>query len=437
MTFNEIAMKTNKFSHLNYPLLLFLICLIPGITSDLYAEVFFQQSEQTKEYKGIVVNSQSGDEIASAYLTVVGTNISTITNKDGEFSIKLPASTTEATISTSHLGYQTKTLPLSYFSTEDTRIELEEIAEELTEISIYDGGDAQDLVKKMFEKKAENYQDEPILMTAFYRETIKKRNRNVSLSEAVVKIFKAPYNNSHEDDISLFKARKTADYERLDTLALKLRGGPFNALYIDLMKYPQFLIEPSTLNNYELSFDTPVRFDDKNLYVVNFEGINKSIPWYFGQLFIDTKTLSLVKAVYELNVDNRDVATEMFVRKKPRRAKVYPVEVSYQIDYRESDGRWYYGYGNAYLEFVVNWKNKLFNSRYTIDGEMAVTDREVLPDLKLRRNYDLISPSIVMIDDVSGFSDVNFWGNNNIIEPEKSIQSAIEKIQKQLNKENN
>lgn len=430
-------MKTNKFFKLNYPLFLFLIIFIPGITSDLYADDFFQQTEQSKEYKGIVVDSKSGDEIASAYLTVVGTNISTITNKDGEFSIKIPASTSEATISTSHLGYQTKTLPLSYFATRDTRIELDETAEELTEISIYDGGDAHALVKKMFERKAENYQDEPILMTAFYRETIKKRNRNVSLSEAVVKIFKAPYNNSREDDISLFKARKTADYERLDTLALKLRGGPFNALYVDLMKYPQFLLEPSNLQYYELSFDSPVRYDDRNLYVVNFEGINKTNPWYFGKLFIDTETLSLVKAVYELNVDNRDVATEMFVRKKPRGAKVYPAEVTYQIDYRETDGKWYYGYGNANLEFVVNWDNKLFNSRYTINGEMAVTDREVLPDLKIKRDYNFISPSIVMIDDVSGFSDVNFWGNNNIIEPEKSIQSAIEKIQKQLEKENN
>lgn len=430
-------MKANTYSHLNYPLFLFLTFFaffITGISGDLRAEEIFQQ---TNEYKGKVVDSESGNEIASAYLTVVGTNISTITNKDGEFSIKLPASTTVATISTSHLGYQTKTLPLSYFATENTRIELQESAEELIQVSIYDGGDAQSLVKRMFEKKADNYQDEPVLMTAFYRETIKKRNRNVSLSEAVVKIFKAPYNNSKDDDISLFKARKTADYEKLDTLALKLRGGPFNALYLDIMKYPQFLLEPGTLNDYDLSFDTPVRFDDRNLYVVNFEGKNQSYPWYFGKLFIDTKTLSLVKAVYELNVDNRDVATQMFVKKKPRRSNVYPIEIKYQIDYRENDGKWYYGYGVANLEFVVNWKNKLFNSRYTVNGEMAVTDREFLPDLKLKRDYVFIKPTVVMADDVSGFRDVNFWGNNNIIEPEKSIQSAIEKIQDQLKKENN
>lgn len=46
-----------------------------------------------------------------------------------------------------------------------------------------------------------------------------------------------------------------------------------------------------------------------------------------------------------------------------------------------------------------------------------------------------MSPAVVMVGDVR-FSDTDFWGNNNIIEPEKSIQNAIEKIQKKLKKEN-
>jgi hypothetical protein len=37
-----------------------------------------------------------------------------------------------------------------------------------------------------------------------------------------------------------------------------------------------------------------------------------------------------------------------------------------------------------------------------------------------------------MADDVSGFSDLRFWGNKNIIEPNKSIQNAIDKIQNNL-----
>ena len=422
-------MKMNKSLFFAYPVMFFLSLLLSGsIFAVEPAEIF----QQTTEFKGVVVDSRSGNEIASAYLTVVGTNISSITNADGEFSIKIPVTLNQATISISHLGYQSKTLPLSFFKAENTRVELDEIAEELSEISIYDGGDALDLVRKMFDKKEDNYKDEPILMTAFYRETIKKGRRNVSLSEAVVKIYKAPYDSNARDEISLFKARKTADYDKLDTLALKLRGGPYNTLYVDVIKYPQYLIEPNMLNDFKFDFDAPVRLDNQNLYVVNFESHDKSVPWYYGKLFIDTETLSLARASFKLNVDNRNLASQMFVRKKPRGARVYPIDVSYQVDYRKSEGKWQYGYGTANLVFVVNWKNKLFNSRYTVNGEMAVTNWETLPDFKVKKDNSFISPSVVMSDDVSGFTDVDFWGDNNIIEPEKSIQNAIKKIKRQL-----
>ena len=39
-----------------------------------------------------------------------------------------------------------------------------------------------------------------------------------------------------------------------------------------------------------------------------------------------------------------------------------------------------------------------------------------------------------MSDKAFGFSDPNFWGAYNVIEPEKSIESAIKKIKRQLKK---
>jgi len=387
------------------------------------------------EYKGKVVDSRNGSPIASAYLAVVGTNISTITNNDGEFSLKVPDDITNAMVTISYLGYQSKTLPLDSFKNENTLIELAETVEELSEISIFSSKDAKGLIEIMLKKRNENYMNEQTQMTAFYRETIKKGRRNVSLSEAVVKIYKQPYSSSKRDDIAIIKARKKTDYERLDTLALKLRGGPFNTIYLDVMKYPEFLFKPDELDIYEFSFDNPTKINNRYLYVVDFSEKDHSSPWYYGKLFVDAETHTLVKATYKLNVDNRNAASNLFVKKKPAGARVYPVNVDYKIDYRERNGKWFYGYGNAQLEFVVNWKNKLFNSRYTINGEMAVTDWEIDLEGKTKKDKTFISPSVVMVDDVSGFSDTDFWGDTNIIEPEKSIQNAIEKIQRQLEKE--
>ncbi len=397
------------------------------------AAIFAQEQKEYIEYKGEVVNDRNGRSLSSAYLALNNSNISTITNTDGEFSLKVPKDLTEATVTISVLGFQSKTLPLTYFKPEDTEIRLAETVEELAEVNLYKATNAKLLVEEMLRKKDENYLSDQSLMTSFYRETIRKGWSNVSLSEAVVKIAKSPYNNYKKDLVSLYKARKSTNYDKLDTVALKLRGGPFNTLYLDMMKYTEYVLRPSMVDSYDFKFDEPTKINDRYTYVVNFEEIDRSDPWYYGKLFIDAETSTLVKADYSLNVDDRDAAAALFVKKKPSGSKVYPVELNYEIDYAENDGKWHYAYGRAQMEYVVNWKRKIFNSKYKINSEMVVTDWEKFNDEDWKKKVDLIHPNIVMVDDVSGFYDTEFWGSNNIIEPEKSIQNAIDKIKRNMN----
>ena len=121
--------------------------------------------------------------------------------------------------------------------------------------------------------------------------------------------------------------------------------------------------------------------------------------------------------------------------KKPRRVKVYPTEAAYRVNYRIKDGKWYYGYSNISLTFKVNWEGKLFNSVYTLQSEMAVTDWEQ-NTTGMSKPKDYLKPTVIFADEASGFSDPEFWGEFNIIEPEKSIESAIKKISKQIKKDN-
>ncbi len=433
-------MKTRFNTFQLNPMICLLLVAFIFFTPGLVYSNYFQQTIETNkfqyvEFKGEVVDAQNGDPIASAHLTVEGSNISTITNSEGEFSLKIPADLMNSRVTISFLGYSSKIVPISSLTKENNRITLQQFIEVLTEVSIFKAKDAKKLVETMLDNKGTNYFEDPTLMTAFYREIIKKRRKNASLSEAVIKIFKQPNSSPKKDMVAIFKARKSTDYDRLDTLAIKLRGGPFNTLYIDLMKYSEFVFEPDNINDYKFSFDKPTKINNRYVYVVAFEEINKSLPWYYGKLFIDAETKSLIKASYKLNVDDKEAASKMFVKSKPKKAVVYPVDVNYQIDYIQSNGKWYYGYGNALLEFVVDWNKRLFNSRYTLNSEMVVTDWENYFGKEPKNDMNYIRPSVVMVDNISGFSDPEFWGNNNIIEPEKSIQNAIEKIQRQLKKE--
>ena len=388
------------------------------------------------EFKGEVVDGKSNRTLEAVSLNVNETNINTITNSEGEFTLKVPNRYLDSKVVVSLLGYNTRVLPLSELSKDGNKIKLYEAVTELSAVSISAFKDAEKLVRKVFKEKNNNVQNESVYMTAFYRETIKRRNRNVSLTEAVVNILKQPHTSSQRDAIKLGKARKRTDYKRLDTVSVKLQGGPFSTIYLDIMKYPEYIFTDETIGSYAFSFDEPSSINNRNVYVVNFRPRNNGLNLnYNGKLYIDTQSLALVSAEYNLDVSNKNKTKNLLVKKKPRDVIVYPLEANYKVDYKAKNGKWYYSYSNLRLKFKVNKKREIFNKVYTLSSEMAVTDWEInTKDIKIR-NKDRLRPTVIITDAISGFSDPNFWGEYNLIEPDKSIESAIEKIRKNIEKQ--
>jgi len=176
--------------------------------------------------------------------------------------------------------------------------------------------------------------------------------------------------------------------------------------------------------------------NDRPVFVIKFTQLEEvSDPLYQGELYIDVGNKTLTTAIFSLNITDREKAANLFVRRKPAKVDVWPTEVAYRVDYRVRDGKWHFGYSSVNMEFKVNWQDKWFNSVYSMSAEMAITDWEINPDGNLPRNRQRIKKSIILNDEAIGFSDPGFWGEHNIIEPEKSIESAIRKIQRQLRRD--
>ncbi|EPR70119.1 putative outer membrane protein [Winogradskyella psychrotolerans RS-3] len=400
--------------------------------------VLFSLSAQTdfKEYQGKVVDGRTNKTIEAASLSINNTNISTITNSEGQFILKVPNNYLDSKVIVSFLGYTTYVMPLSELTNHNYTIELFEAITELSTVNIAVYKDAVSLVRKVFSDKNKNVGDESVFMTAFYRETIKRRNRNVSLTEAVVHILKQPNSSKQRDAIQLGKARKSTDYTRLDTVSVKLQGGPFSTMYLDIMKYPEYIFTEESINGYNFSFDKPSAINNRTVFVVDFSPKNNHLTVnYSGKLFIDVESLALVSANYFLDLGNMDKTKNLLVKRKPSDVEVYPLEAVYKVDYKQKDNKWYYSYSNLSLTFKVNKKRQLFNKVYTLSSEMAVTDWEVISTDKKIKNKDKLRPSVIITDAISGFSDPNFWGQYNLIEPDKSIETAIDKIRKSIEKE--
>lgn len=430
-------MKTKQsiisFENMKVWVTLLLFVFISGVAAaaDSYPRSQPEDNQNYKTFKGEVRDSESGDPLVFATLAIDGTNIATVSNSDGEFILKVPEDQLNKNITISYIGYKNKQVPVSSLKPERNKIELDVLAVSLSEIKVFPT-DPDLLIRTVMYKKKDNYVEEPLEMTAFYRETIKKGWSYVSLAEAVVDVYKQPYTSARADKVRLFKGRKSTDYSKLDTLVFKLQGGPYTNLLMDIMKNPYIIFTDDMVGNYEFNLASVTRIDKKLVYVLEFKPRPGAIDaLFYGKLFIDTESLAITSATFNMDTSDELKAADILIKRKPIGAKVYPTEAAYMVNYREKNGKWYFGYSRGQVTFKINWDKKLFNSHYVSTIEMAVTDWQKTED-KPFRSSDRMKMNVIMSDAVSGFSDPEFWGKYNVIEPEKSIDQAIRKIQRKL-----
>lgn len=382
--------------------------------------------------KGLVIDAASGTPLSYASILVEGTNLASVTNADGEFLLKVPQRLKSNYLLITYIGFQNERIQVASFTNEVRRIPMKISEVGLNEVKIV-FKDAEELMRTVFDLKKENYVTEPTLMTAFYRETIKLRKTYVSLLEAVVDVYKYPVSSARDDLASLYKVRKKTDYSKVDTLVLKLAGGPYNTLYLDVMKNLDYTFTHQVFTNFDFKSFPTTMVNNHPVYVVEFKQkpyIKE--PLFYGKLYVDAVNLAMFSASFDINLDDVEKTTELFVLNKPDAADVEVTKAHYQVNYLLRDGKWYMSYGRAEMNFKVDWKRKLFNTTYETVFEMAVTDWKPDTGGKWARAHDRLRPNVVVADEAAGFIDTDFWGVENIIEPDKSIEAAISKIQKKL-----
>ena len=393
-------------------------------------------SSSFKYFKGTILDSKTNNELTFATITVSGSNISTISNSEGKFLIKIPIFRQDASLIISFLGYKDRVISIKDLKQEKNLLYLEPVNVLLKEV-VVNVMDANKIFSNVLHNRSKNYGDSAIQMIGFYRESIKKRRTYVSVLESIVDIQKMPFSSVVQDQVNILKGRKNADYAKLDTVNFKLEGGLFSALYIDLIKDPSNIFSENVFEMYNFSFEDITQINDRQVFIISFKqksSIEDPDPLYSGKLFIDAKSLAIISANFQLNVENRSKAGLIFTRKKPKGVVIYPTEVSYQVDYRQQNNKWIFSYSRGEITFKLNWDKWIFNTTYSTTFELVNTNWEN-QDSKPQINNSKLSPYVIMSDKIPNAVDLDFWGEYNIIEPEKSIESAIKKIKSKNLKE--
>jgi hypothetical protein len=397
-----------------------------------------QEEESYVTIKGKVKDKDSKKEVVFGSVSVVGTNIGTVTNVDGEFIIKIRNSLEATELVFTHIGYKSKKMLISELTPEDNLILLEPKFINIDEVTVRPE-DARRIMELALEKIPENYSKSALNSTGFYRETIKQKKDYLSISEALVDIYKSSYSTDFDEDkVKIYKGRKSSDVKKADTLAVKLQGGPYISLLFDVAKNPYVLISEEVIGLYDFTVTDIKTIDEKLNYEISFRPrvTNSDEPLYIGRYYIDIKSLAISSAEFSLDLSDPEKMAQMFIKKKPIGLKLTPTNTNYIVSYKERDGKYYFNYSRSEVYFKCKWQKRLFNSNYSVMSEMAITDWSADKVEKFGLKESL-KKSDVFEDEVTAFTDENFWGEHNTIEPDQSIEAALKKYGRRLMKAKN
>lgn len=364
-------------------------------------------------------------------VSVADHNVGTVSNADGNFLLKVPKSINAASIEVLHIGYGSFDIPVNGEDMTGVEVLLVPFVNLLGEV-IINGWDARYLVQEAIKKIKDNYSTNPTQLTGFYRETVQKRSNYINISEAVIDVYKTAYTESvAQDRVQILKGRKLLSQRKSDTLAVKLLGGPNLSIFVDIVKNPDILLDPEILPYFSFRMDKVTQINGRDQYMVSFQPQTaQQYLLYSGIFYIDKESLAFTRAEFHLDMDDRNKASELMLRKKPVGLRFRPDKLSYIVSYQERNGKCYLSYIRNELEFKCDWRRKLFSTSYAIVSEMVVTDTREQNVTAIPRK-ESFRENQALEDRVMDFYDTNFWGAYNIIEPTESLESAVARLKRQ------
>jgi len=403
------------------------IIIFPAKQKENLAQKVLKPQLRFKKIKGRIINQKNRKALAYASVGLRGKSIGTISNIDGEFLLNIQAEHFNDTITFSFIGFKNTEIPINQIASDEITVELREDHISLQEVVIRNT-DPLALIKSAINNFNQNYPNNPSLLTAFYRESVSKNRNYMIYLESILDIYKSSYQSSNRLDMAkVFQSRKIYDSNRLDTVSLRLKGGVEGCLQLDIVKNRIDFLDPENLNSYDFHLDDISSYNNHPVYIIHFQPKAKQKhPLMQGDLYIDTRSLALIRAVFSYPLTRVSETRHQFVAQKSSKTKVRPLKIEYIVSYKNINGKYYLNHTKGNLKFKVRHKRNFFAKTFETCFEMAITqiDTNNVERFKYRER---IRPNTVMSKSKLPY-DANFWGSQNYIEPEESIQQALKRI---------
>ncbi|HAX96759.1 MAG TPA: hypothetical protein DCY35_09625, partial [Prolixibacteraceae bacterium] len=185
--------------------------------------------------QGKVTDLVTREPLSYVSISVKGHPFGTITNQDGDYVFKIPEPYWQDSVTFSFVGYASGTRA-HHQLLENGSVQLRSVTMRIREVRVR-AVSVEEILEGYRENIRRNYALSSRLYTGFYRETVKQDEDYISVSEAVMEVLKAPYNDEfREDRVRLLKARRSPDIKPFSWVNFKLQGGPYTITKLDAVK---------------------------------------------------------------------------------------------------------------------------------------------------------------------------------------------------------
>jgi hypothetical protein len=390
-------------------------------------------SPATRRIEGRILGIPGGEPLSYANVWLPSTWEGTIANTDGYFVLNLVPGSVADTVAFSCMGYRTTRLPVGQLGDTMNIIQLQASFIPIQEVVIR-RIDPLHLLGEALKRISVNYSRQPVIQTAFYRETIRKDDKYVAISEAVLEVYKPGCISPSSEQARVLRGRKNQDFSQMDTLMVKLQAGLETSFLLDVIRNRPDFLQENEFYRYHYRMSDIVVIQDKSAYAIDFQQReNTDPPHYRGRIYIDLESLAFRGVEFEVDPKTISSVAKSMVLKKPRKVNVRPLSASYSVRYKEEGGLFYLSMIRAENRFRIRMAKKLFGNEFRIVSEMAVTGLET-HDVSRFRFREIANPKDIFADVLGGY-DPAFWGPYNYLIPEESLEDALERISRLMEKQ--
>lgn len=380
---------------------------------------------------GKIIDAETSEPLPFATIGISHRGKGTVTNYNGDFILRISEENLYDTLTVSYVGYVNRLLPVRSLPGNVMTITMDRDYIPIPEVIIR----AQDpllILRRTVSSVASNYGTTPAMLTGFYREGVYRKKEPQIYSEAVLKIYKSPYSRSLQNDqIKVIRSRKIENLEARDTLAVRLKAGLSATLSLDGIRHMFDFLDPQSFDSYEYHLTDIVTIDGETAYMISFrqrEWVTE--PLMQGDMYINADNYSLMLAEFEVNPQYIDQTGESFISRLPKDYSMKPEYVRYRTRYRNVDGRYYLSHVRGDLGFMARGRKKVFNSRFNVFFELAVTEHRT--ENVARFDHEELAPAYSIFSQTINGYDPGFWKDFDFLKPEDDLVAALDKLRVRL-----